>query len=120
MADITALWSSGEFGSEPSLSSRNGRALCNRGAPQPDGADVAGGGSGAVILSMAAIIAVSIFNPFRMLLPKLPIDMGNLLVSGTKVTMKSPHMAGFTPDKRPYEVGPKPRPRSSRPGPRRA
>jgi lipopolysaccharide export system protein LptC len=58
----------------------------------------------AVILSMAMIIAVSIFNPFRLLLPKLPVDMGNLVVSGTKVTMESPHMAGYTPDQRPYEV----------------
>jgi lipopolysaccharide export system protein LptC len=30
--------------------------------------------------------------------------MGNLIVSGTKVTMESPHMAGYTPDRRPYEV----------------
>jgi lipopolysaccharide export system protein LptC len=58
----------------------------------------------AVILAMTAIAAVSIFNPFRMLLPKLPIDMGNLVVSGTKITMESPHMAGYTPDQRPYEV----------------
>jgi lipopolysaccharide export system protein LptC len=58
----------------------------------------------AVMLAMAAIVAVSIFNPFRMLLPKLPIDMGNLVVSGTKITMESPHMAGYTPDQRPYEV----------------
>jgi lipopolysaccharide export system protein LptC len=49
-------------------------------------------------------IAASIFNPFRLLLPKLPVDMGNLVVSGTKVTMESPHMAGYTPDQRPYEV----------------
>ena len=65
----------------------------------------------AVILSMAAIVMVSIFNPFRMLLPKLPLDMGNLVVSGTKITMESPHLAGYTPDRRPYEVGQKPRPR---------
>jgi lipopolysaccharide export system protein LptC len=58
----------------------------------------------AVILSMAAIIVVSVFNPFRMLLPKLPVDMENLVVSGTKITMESPHMAGYTPDRRPYEV----------------
>ncbi|MGB9114023.1 LPS export ABC transporter periplasmic protein LptC [Bradyrhizobium sp.] len=58
----------------------------------------------AVILSMAAIIVVSIVNPFRMLLPKLPLDMGNLVVSGTKITMESPHMSGYTPDRRPYEV----------------
>jgi len=58
----------------------------------------------AVILAMAAIILVSIFNPFRMLLPQLPIEMGNLVVSGTKITMESPHLAGYSTDRRPYEV----------------
>jgi lipopolysaccharide export system protein LptC len=59
----------------------------------------------AVLLSMATIILVSVFNPFRMLLPKLPLDMGNLVVSGTKITMESPHLSGYTePDRRPYEV----------------
>ena len=58
----------------------------------------------AVVVSMAAIVGVSIFNPFRMLLPKLPIDMDNLVVSGTKITMEAPHLAGYTPDQRPYEV----------------
>jgi lipopolysaccharide export system protein LptC len=57
-----------------------------------------------VILSMAAIIGISIFNPFRLLLPKLPLDVGNLVVSGTKITMESPHMSGYTTDQRPYEV----------------
>ncbi|MDI1263243.1 MAG: LPS export ABC transporter periplasmic protein LptC [bacterium] len=58
----------------------------------------------AVLLAMAGIVAVSVFNPFRMLLPKLPVDIGNLVVSGTKVTMESPHMAGFSTDQRPYEL----------------
>jgi lipopolysaccharide export system protein LptC len=58
----------------------------------------------AVILAMSAIVAVSIFNPFRMLLPKLPLDIGNLVVSGTKITMESPHMSGYTTDRRPYEL----------------
>jgi lipopolysaccharide export system protein LptC len=58
----------------------------------------------AVIAAMAGIIAVSVFNPFRMLLPKLPVDIGNLVVSGTKITMESPHLSGYTPDQRPYEV----------------
>ena len=57
----------------------------------------------AVALAMAAIVAVSLFNPFR-LLAKLPIDPGRLVVSGTKVTMESPHLSGFTPDGRPYEL----------------
>jgi lipopolysaccharide export system protein LptC len=58
----------------------------------------------AVLFALAVVIGVSIFNPFRMLMPKLPIDTGNLLVSGTKITMESPHLAGFTPDQRPYEM----------------
>ena len=58
----------------------------------------------AVALSMTAIVFVSVYNPFRMLLPKLPVDMGNLVVSGTKITMETPHMSGYTPDQRPYEV----------------
>jgi len=58
----------------------------------------------AVLLSMSAIVGISIFNPFRMLLPKLPVDVDNLVVSGTKVTMESPHLSGYTPDKRPYDV----------------
>src|ERR1700721_936128 len=58
----------------------------------------------AVALSLAAIILVSIFNPFRLLLPKLPLEMDNLVVSGTKITMESPHMSGYTQDQRPYEV----------------
>ena len=58
----------------------------------------------AVVLSFASIVLVSVFNPFRMLLPRLPIEMGNLVVSGTKITMESPHMSGYTQDRRPYEV----------------
>jgi lipopolysaccharide export system protein LptC len=58
----------------------------------------------AVLLSMAAIVGVSIFNPFRMLMPNLPLDSGNLVVSGTKITMETPHLAGYTPDQRPYEL----------------
>ena len=59
---------------------------------------------GAVCLAMAGVIGISIFNPFRMLMPKLPLDMGNLVVSGTKITMESPHLSGFTQDQRPYEL----------------
>src|ERR1700712_385357 len=56
-----------------------------------------------VALAMGAIVAISIFNPFR-LLTKLPVDMGNLVVSGTKITMETPHLSGFSPDQRPYEL----------------
>src|ERR1700760_3224551 len=58
-----------------------------------------------VLLSLASIIFVSTFNKFRMLLPNLPVDMDNLVVSGTKITMESPHLSGYTAtDRRPYEV----------------
>ena len=57
----------------------------------------------AVILAMAMIIVTSIYNPFR-ILTKLPLDIGNLVVSGTKITMESPHMSGYSTDQRPYEV----------------
>jgi lipopolysaccharide export system protein LptC len=57
----------------------------------------------AILASMLLIVGVSVFNPFRML-SNLPINFGNVVVSGTKITMQSPHMAGFTPDRRPYEV----------------
>ena len=58
----------------------------------------------AVVLALGAVVVVSVYNPFRMLLPKLPVDMSNLVISGTKVTMESPHLAGYSQDKRPYEV----------------
>ena len=52
-----------------------------------------------VLLAMASIVLISIFNPFRMIrLPNLPVDIGNLVVSGTKVTMESPHLAVFSTD----------------------
>lgn len=56
-----------------------------------------------VALALAAIVFVSVFNPWRMLV-NLPIEMGNLVVSGTRITMEAPRMAGFTPDGRAYEV----------------
>jgi lipopolysaccharide export system protein LptC len=59
---------------------------------------------GAVCFAMAGVIGISVFNPFRMLMPKLPLDMGNLVISGTKITMESPHVSGYTPDQRPYEL----------------
>ena len=59
----------------------------------------------AVLLAMAGIVAISVFNPFRLSgLPKLPVDISNLVVSGTKITMETPHLAGFSTDQRPYEL----------------
>lgn len=58
----------------------------------------------AVLLAMAGIVAISVFNPFRTGLVRLPVDMSNLVVSGTKITMETPHLAGFSTDQRPYEL----------------
>ena len=57
-----------------------------------------------VATAMAGVIAISIFNPFRALMKQLPLDIDNLVVSGSKITMESPHLSGFSPDQRPYEV----------------
>ena len=55
-----------------------------------------------VVVAMASIVAVSTFlNPFQI---PVKLDSGNLVVTGTKITMESPHMSGFTPDQRPYEL----------------
>jgi lipopolysaccharide export system protein LptC len=59
----------------------------------------------AVLLALAGVLGISLFNPFRITgLAKLPVDMSNLVVSGTKITMETPHLAGFSTDQRPYEL----------------
>lgn len=59
----------------------------------------------AVVLALASIVLIQLFvNPFQAALTKLPVDISNLVVSGTKITMETPHLAGFSTDQRPYEV----------------
>jgi lipopolysaccharide export system protein LptC len=43
------------------------------------------------------------FNPMRMLLAVPDNVGGDLVVSGTKITMQQPRITGFTRDSRPYE-----------------
>ena len=43
------------------------------------------------------------FDSVRML-TALPVDFSSLVVSGTKITMQQPRIAGFTSDSRPYEL----------------
>src|SRR5215831_1385302 len=53
---------------------------------------------------IVVIVALATYlNPLRML-TKLPINVDNLVVSGTKVTMEAPRLAGFTHDARAYEL----------------
>jgi lipopolysaccharide export system protein LptC len=56
----------------------------------------------AVVVSLISISVITYFNPLRML-AKLPINMNDLVVSGTKITMEKPRMSGFTKDERAYE-----------------
>ncbi|MCP3462210.1 MULTISPECIES: LPS export ABC transporter periplasmic protein LptC [unclassified Bradyrhizobium] len=56
-----------------------------------------------VVMAMAMIIFVSAFNKFRTT-KEVAFDPGNLVVSGTKITMETPHLSGYTPDQRPYEL----------------
>src|SRR5436189_1405852 len=59
----------------------------------------------AVLLALASIVLIQVFlNPFQTGLAKLPVDISNLVVSGTKITMETPHLAGFSTDQRPYEL----------------
>lgn len=57
----------------------------------------------AVSLGLIVIILITYLNPLRML-AKLPINIDNLVVSGTKVTMEQPRLSGFTSDARAYEL----------------
>ncbi len=56
-----------------------------------------------VMLGFTGVFLITYFNPLRML-SKLPIDIGNLVVSGTKITMEHPRLSGFTHDARGYEI----------------
>jgi lipopolysaccharide export system protein LptC len=46
---------------------------------------------------------VSWFNPLHML-SRLPISVGGVVVSGTKIKMENPKLSGFTRDQRRYDV----------------
>ena len=57
----------------------------------------------AIIVVAAVIVIATFFNPFR-LIGVFPIDIGKVSLSGTKITMEAPRLAGFTSDARPYEL----------------
>jgi lipopolysaccharide export system protein LptC len=57
----------------------------------------------AVILFLAIFGLWTWFNPMRLLL-RIPDIGGELVISGTKITMQSPRVSGFTRDGRPYEL----------------
>lgn len=55
------------------------------------------------ILGCLAVALASWFNPLRML-SRLPISVGDVIVSGTKIKMENPKLSGFTRDQRRYDV----------------
>jgi lipopolysaccharide export system protein LptC len=58
--------------------------------------------AGVVVVIAGGMLAAR-FDPMRML-TALPVDFSSLVVSGTKITMQQPRLAGFTSDSRPYEL----------------
>jgi lipopolysaccharide export system protein LptC len=56
-----------------------------------------------IVLLLGAVVGLSYFNPARFL-ARIPLDPGKMTISGTKVTMAAPRLAGFTNDQRAYEL----------------
>jgi lipopolysaccharide export system protein LptC len=56
----------------------------------------------ATLIVLAVLLLWAWLNPLRLLL-KVPDIGGDLVVSGTKITMQQPRITGFTRDARPYE-----------------
>jgi lipopolysaccharide export system protein LptC len=56
-----------------------------------------------VVVVILVVAALTYFGPGNMF-GKLPINFGNLVVSGTKITMEQPRLTGFTRDARAYEL----------------
>jgi lipopolysaccharide export system protein LptC len=62
---------------------------------------------GAIPVSLLAVLAIiaaaAYFQPLKNL-SKLGIDPARVVVSGSKINMEAPHLAGFTRDGRPYDL----------------
>jgi lipopolysaccharide export system protein LptC len=56
-----------------------------------------------ILLLIGGSIGISYFNPFRVL-ARLRLDPSKIVISGTKVTMAAPRLAGFTHDARAYDL----------------
>lgn len=55
-----------------------------------------------IVAGFAVLVVAVFFNPFKQM--DATIDPGKLVVSGTKITMELPRLAGFTSDQKPYEL----------------
>ncbi|MSP47553.1 MAG: LPS export ABC transporter periplasmic protein LptC [Xanthobacteraceae bacterium] len=59
-----------------------------------------------IALILGATVLVRWIDPLKVLV-RLPTDAGKLVISGTKVTMESPKLSGYTRDRRWYELNAK-------------
>jgi lipopolysaccharide export system protein LptC len=57
----------------------------------------------AAFAGLGVIVLLTLFNPLRAI-PNLPVSAGNLIVSGTKITMEAPRLTGYTRDNRAYNI----------------
>jgi len=57
----------------------------------------------AVVVGLGMVVLSTYLNPLRAI-AKLPVDISELVVSGTKITMEQPRLSGFTSDARAYEL----------------
>ena len=52
---------------------------------------------------LGVVLFATIAKPLRAL-SKMPVDLGSLVISGSKIMMQQPRLAGFTPDNRRYDL----------------
>jgi lipopolysaccharide export system protein LptC len=57
----------------------------------------------AALAGVGVLVLLTLFNPLRAI-PELPVTVGNLVVSGTKITMEAPKLNGYTRDNRAYNI----------------
>jgi len=55
-----------------------------------------------LVLTLLGLVAANYLNPSRWL--RVPTEFGTLVISGSKITMEAPRLAGFTKDHREYSV----------------
>jgi lipopolysaccharide export system protein LptC len=56
-----------------------------------------------IVVALGTTWLVSWLDPMKLMV-RLPIDAGKLVISGTKITMESPKLSGYTRDQRWYEL----------------
>jgi lipopolysaccharide export system protein LptC len=56
-----------------------------------------------VAMLLGVIASPTLLRPVRVL-AKMPVDLGSIVVSGTKIMMQQPRIAGFTRDNRRYDL----------------